>query len=151
MLGMCTNTANLEGGVDKEQAGEPYGTTKVGWGEWPYLNDSRCQYTLKSQLILVNFYFVLPQFHIKRARFSWVFITQVQFCTQIVVLYFFRDFSEANVFSLSQKFGPHAQHQTVHSFPVHQQLIDLNNWWKLQSLTKKYHFFKYSSNNQATV
>ena len=48
--------------------------------------------TLKSQLLIVNFYFVFPQFQIKRARFSLVFPTYVQFCTQIVVLYFFRAF-----------------------------------------------------------
>ena len=49
---------------------------------------SRQYCTLRSQLILVNFYFVLSQFQIKRDHFSLAFTTYVQFCTQIVALYF---------------------------------------------------------------
>ena len=40
---------------------------------------------LKSHFLLVNFNFILAQFQIKRAHFSLVFPTYVQFCTQIVV------------------------------------------------------------------
>ena len=46
------------------------------------------QQQLKSQLLLVNFYFVLAQFQIKRARFSLVFTTYVQFCKKNLVPYF---------------------------------------------------------------
>ena len=42
----------------------------------------------KSQLLLVHLYFFISQFHIKIARFSFVFPTYVQFCTKIVVLFF---------------------------------------------------------------
>ena len=54
---------------------------------------SRQHCTLKSQLLLVN---ISPQFNIKWAHFTLVFPTYVQFCMQIVVLYFFRAFSSAN-------------------------------------------------------
>ena len=50
--------------------------------------------TLKLFFLLVNFYFVLAQFQIKRACFSLVFPTYVQFCTQIVVLYFLEPFQK---------------------------------------------------------
>ena len=63
-----------------------------------HTTDSRQHFTLKSHLLLVNFYFVLSQFHITRAHFSLVFPTYFQFCTKIVVL--FLDFSAANYFSL---------------------------------------------------
>ena len=63
------------------------------WGWTGY----RRHCTLKSQLLLVNFYFVLPQFHIKRAHFSFVFPTYVQFLTQIVVPYFLEPFQQSIV------------------------------------------------------
>ena len=50
-------------------------------------NDSTRQCTLNQQLLLVDFYFVLPQFQIKGARFSWEFPTCVHFCTKNVVLF----------------------------------------------------------------
>ena len=52
-----------------------------------FSTDSRWYCTLKSQLLLVNFYFVLPQLQINRALFSLVFTTYVQFCTHIVVIF----------------------------------------------------------------
>ena len=81
---------------------------------------------IKSQLLPVNFYFVLDQFQIKRARFSLVFPTYVQFLTQIVVLYFLETLA-ANLFSSHQKVVRHAQQKPVHSFTSHQKAIDLNN------------------------
>ena len=48
--------------------------------------------TLKSHLLLVNFYFVLEQFHIKRARFSWIFTTYVLFSTKFRVICFLDTF-----------------------------------------------------------
>ena len=61
--------------------------------------DYRQHFTLKSYLILVHFYFVLSQFHIKRTNFSLVFHIYFQFCTQIVVL-FFRLFSSQLFFNI---------------------------------------------------
>ena len=58
--------------------------------------ESRQHFTLKSHLLIVNFYFVLSQFHIKRDHFSLVFPTYVQFCTEVVVICL--DFSAANYF-----------------------------------------------------
>ena len=100
------------------------------------------QQQLKSQLILVNFYFVLAQFQIKIARFSMVFTTYVQFCTHIVVLYFLEPFQQPNFFISPQKFVPHAQLQPFHCFPSHQQLIDLNDQQKLQYLPNKVSIFE---------
>ena len=54
----------------------------------------RPHFTLKSQLLLVHFYFVLPQFHIRIDNFYWLFPTYVQFCTEISVLSFFKPFSQ---------------------------------------------------------
>ena len=48
---------------------------------------SRRHCILKSQFLSVDFYFVLAQFHIKKARFSLVFSTYVQFSTKIVVIF----------------------------------------------------------------
>ena len=67
---------------------------------------SRPHCTLKSHLILVNFYFVSSQFQIKRAHFSLVFPTNVQFCTQIVVLYFFKSLFSSQLFKLTSKIWP---------------------------------------------
>ena len=76
---------------------------------------------LKSQLLLVNFYFVLAQFHIRRARFSLVFPTYVLFCTEMLVLYCFDTFKQPNVFSSPEKVRSHDQKQPVKRFPGHQQ------------------------------
>ena len=97
---------------------------------------------LKSQLILVNFCFVLNQFQIKIANFYEVFPTCVQFFTQTVVLYYFRAFSEANIFSSPQKFVPHAQQQPIHRFTSNQKPIDLNDRRKLQSMPNKVSIFE---------
>ena len=72
---------------------------------------------LNSQLLLINFYFVLHQFRMNRARFSFVLPTYVQFCTQIVVLSF-RAYSAANYFRSPQKVGPHAHQQPVQRFQI---------------------------------
>ena len=53
---------------------------------WTLLNSSRRYCTLKSQLLLDNFYLFLPQFQIKTAHFSLVFPTYVQLCTQFIVI-----------------------------------------------------------------
>ena len=66
---------------------------------------SRRYCTLNSQLILVHFYFVLPQFQIKRARFSLVYPSYVQFCTKIVVFYFLESFQQPT-FKLTSKSRP---------------------------------------------
>ena len=52
-----------------------------------YRTGSRRHCTLKSQFLLVNFYFVLHQFQIKIARFSLVFTIYILFCAQILVLF----------------------------------------------------------------
>ena len=44
----------------------------------------RYKQKLKWQLLLVHLYFVWSQFQTKRARFSLVFLTYVQFCSQII-------------------------------------------------------------------
>ena len=46
----------------------------------------RVKQQFKSHLPLVNFYLISAKFQIKRARFSLVFPTCVQFCTQILLL-----------------------------------------------------------------
>ena len=53
----------------------------------PTCGGRRVKQKLKSQFLLVNFYFVLARFQIKRALFSLVFPTYIKFCTQIVVLF----------------------------------------------------------------
>ena len=62
---------------------------KMERGHAPQRPDTNT-HTLKSHFLLVNFYFFLPQFQIKRACFSLVFPTYLLFCTQIVVNYFFK-------------------------------------------------------------
>ena len=49
---------------------------------------------LKSHLLLVHIYLFLAQFQIERACFSLVFLTYVQFFTQIAVLYFLDTFQK---------------------------------------------------------
>ena len=71
--------------------------------------------------------------------------------TQILVLYFFRAFLEANVFSSPWKVVPRDQQQPVHRFPSHQQAIKLNDWWNIQSMMNKVSIFGSSLNNWATV
>ena len=63
--------------------------------------------TLQLQFLLVNFYFVLAQFQINRARFYLLFPTFVQFFTQIVALLLSLFSSHFNI--SPQKFVPHAQ------------------------------------------
>ena len=50
-----------------------------------------------SQLIIVNFYFVLPLFQIQRIRLSLVFLIYVQFCTIIAVPHFLEPFHQTFV------------------------------------------------------
>ena len=64
---------------------------------------------------------------------------------------FFRAFLAAKFFSSLQKVGPHAHQQPFHRFPSHQQLVDLNDWWNLQSMPNKVSIFESSSNDWATV
>ena len=52
---------------------------------------------LNSQLLPVTFNFVLAQFQIKTARFPLVFPKYLQFCTQIVLLYFVRAFYQPTI------------------------------------------------------
>ena len=103
-------------------------------------NSSLWHCKFKLQWLPVNFYFVLYQYHMKRTRFSLVFTTYVQFCTQIVVL-FKKIFSAAKIFSSHQKFGPHDHQHPVHCFPSHQQTIDLNDWQNIQYLPKNLSVF----------
>ena len=49
----------------------------------------RQHFTLKSHLLLVNFYPILYQFYIKSACFHLIFTTYIQFDTHVVVLYIF--------------------------------------------------------------
>ena len=67
------------------------------WSQIQYseLTGSIGHFTLNSQLLLVNFYFIFSQFQINRARFSLVFPTYIQFCTQIVVI-FLEPFQQPN-------------------------------------------------------
>ena len=103
---------------------------------------SRRHCTLKSHLILVNCYFVLDQFQIKRDYFSLLCPTYVHFGTKILVLYFLRTFSAANFLRSPRKFGPHSQQQYVHHFTSHQKSIDLNNQRNLQYLPNKVSIFE---------
>ena len=68
-----------------------------------FLTGTRRHYTLKSHLLLVHL--KQFQFQIKRARFSLVFPTYVQFCTQVVVLYFLNPFQQPT-FNLTSKIRP---------------------------------------------
>ena len=65
---------------------------------------SRRHFTIKSQLLLVNFYFVLSQFKINISRFSLVFLTYVLFCTQIVLIHFL-SFLVSNCLSSPKQVG----------------------------------------------
>ena len=87
------------------------------------------------------FHFVLAQLKIKIAHSSSVFSTCVQFCPRIVAFYFW-NLLAANILSWPQKVGPHAQHQPIHRFLSHQQSIDHNNQWHLQSPLNKVLTFK---------
>ena len=49
---------------------------------------SKGQCKIKSQLLLVNFYFVLPPFQFYRDLFTWYFLHIYRFKTQILVLNF---------------------------------------------------------------
>ena len=102
----------------------------------------RVKQQLKSQLLLVNFYFVLPQFQIKRACFSFVFPAYVQLCTHNLALYFFRTYSAANFKISPHKFVSHAHQQPVHRLPRHQKMINLNNRQKIQYLPNKVSIFE---------
>ena len=84
------------------------------------------QQQLKSQLLLVVFYFVLSQFHIKRPCFSLIFPAYVQFCTKISVLFLepyrqpiFLDCLENLAYVLSGSLSNISQ--------IYQQLINLND------------------------
>ena len=78
--------------------------------------------TLNYQSLILNVYFVLDVFHIKI-----VFPTYVQFCTKIVVLYIFRDYSAANLFWFPRKFLPHAPQQPDSNYPGRHHATKLNN------------------------
>ena len=70
----------------------------------PTPSGRRVKKQLKSHLLLVNFYFVLAKFHIKRAHFPFVFPTQVQFLTQIIVI-IFEPIQQPNVLSYLKTFA----------------------------------------------
>ena len=93
----------------------------------PIGDERRVKQKIKSNLLLGNFYSVLAQFQIKRAHFFLVFPAYVLFCTKILALYLFRQYSAATFFRLLQKFGPHTHHHPDSRFTSHQQLIDLND------------------------
>ena len=54
---------------------------KVGPKEQLNMTGSRLHCMLKSQLLLVTFYFVSSQFHISRARLIWYFLHNFNFFT----------------------------------------------------------------------
>ena len=70
----------------------------------PADGERRFKQQLKSQLLLVNFYFVLAQFQIKMDRFSLVFPTYVPFITKIAVL--FLSLFSRQIFKLTSKIWP---------------------------------------------
>ena len=76
-------------------------------------------------LLLVHYYLVLAQFQIKRAHFSLVFPTCVQFCTQNVVP-FFMTYSAA-IFLWPWKVVPHYYQHLDRLYPSPQRATDLNN------------------------
>ena len=100
---------------------------------------SEQQYTLNSQLLLVNF-FGLAQFQINKGCFYLIFTTYVLFCTQIAVLFIFRAFLAAKSFSSPQKFGPNSQQHPVHHFQVtnNQSTSTINESFNIRF--KKYQF-----------
>ena len=51
-----------------------------------FMTGSRHHWTLKSKLLQTKIFFLAAHFVLKRARFSLVFPTYVQFCTRIVLL-----------------------------------------------------------------
>ena len=117
------------------------------WSETDYIR--HC--TRDSHLLLVKFYFVLSQFRIKSARFSFAFHTYIQFYTTISEFYCFRTFSAPNFFKTPYpKFFPHAQQQPVHLFTIHQQPINPKNQRKVLSPPNKVSIFKYLSKDWAT-
>ena len=106
-------------------------------------------FTLKSHLLLVNFYSVLAHFQIKRAHFTLCFIHTFYFLHKLY--YFKKVYSSDNLFSSPQKVGPNAQQHPAHHFPNHQKYINLNDWKNIQSLSEKVSIFKSSSNDLSTV
>ena len=94
---------------------------------------------LKSPFILVIFNFILPQFQIKRALFSWVFPTYAFFCTKIIVLSC--AFPAADFLDDLKK----SSHMIISNlsavFQSRQQSIDINNRHQLQYPPKKVSIF----------
>ena len=98
---------------------------------------SRWHCTFKSHSLLVNFYFVLAHFQIKKDFSSLVFPTYVHMCTKVVVLYICLANSAANIFIWSRKFVPHAHKQPDNRFPSHQQLTETSDQQQLQLSQKQ--------------
>ena len=99
---------------------------------------SRRHCRLKSHLILVNFNFFKDQFQIKWARFSMVFPTYAQFCTKIVVLLFFKDFSAANFLAELKKLA----HKNSSSLST---VFQFTNNWSNSTIDESFNIFRTKS------
>ena len=90
---------------------------------------------------LFIFILFLAQLQIKRSHFLRYFLHTFNFFLDVVP-YLFRYFSEANLFSVPWKVGPHAHQEPVRSFTSHQQSIELNDQLQIQSSPNKVSVFE---------